>query len=92
MYSKKVVLGGRLVNNQRVFTEETTQRDERRKSAKNNASFSLGINVISVKGSYDDENGAETNNESRKTESQKKIDWTAVGGNAAYASKYVSTP
>ena len=87
MYSKKVVLGGRLVGNQRFFEETTEETKTRQQSARNNASLSLGIDPFSVKGSYADEHGTQTEHKKQDATNQKDIDWTAVGGNVGYASK-----
>ena len=87
MYAKKVVLGGRLVGSQRFFEESMEETKTRQQSARTNASLSLGIDPFSVKGSYADEHGTQTAHTKSETADQKNIDWTAIGGNAGYASK-----
>ena len=87
MYSKKVVLGGRLVGNERFFQETMEETKERQQSAKNNASLSVGIDPFSVKGSYSDEYGWTKKHGKNEKTDQKAIDWTAIGGNGAYMSE-----
>ena len=89
MYSKKVVLGGRLVKSERFYEETSVETNTRQQSARTNASLSLGIDPFSVKGSYADEHGTETKHEKKEKTDQKDIDWTAIGGNAGYASMWV---
>lgn len=87
MYSKKVVLGGRLIGNQKFWEETVAETNFRQQSAKNNASLSVGIDPFSVKGSYSDEHGTQTKSEKKEKTSQNDIDWTTVGGNPGYVSK-----
>ena len=87
MYSKKAVLGGRLIGNKKFWEETMAETNSRQQSAKNNASLSVGIDPFSVKGSYSDEHGAQTEHKKQEKTDQKDIDWTAVGGNPGYVSK-----
>ena len=87
MYSKKVVLGGRLVGNERFFEESMEETKTRQTVARNNASLSVGINAFSVKGSYSDEHGTKTEDQKNIQADKKDIYWTAVGGNAGFASE-----
>ena len=87
MYSKKVVLGGRLVGNERFFEEKMEETKTRQTAARNNASLSVGIDPFSVKGSYSDEHETKTKDQKKEKSNQTDIDWTAIGGNAGFASK-----
>lgn len=87
MYSKKVVLGGRLVNSQKFWEETMAETNLRQQSARNNASLSVGIDPFSIKGSYSDEHGTKTKNEKKEKTDQLFIDWAAIGGNPGYVSK-----
>lgn len=87
MYSKRVVLGGRLINHRKFWEETIKETESRQKSARNSASLSLGIDPFSVKGSYSDEHGTEVEGKKEEKTNQKDIDWTAVGGNPGYVSK-----
>lgn len=63
------------------------ETNTRQKNAKNDASLSVGIDALSVKNSYADEHGTETEHSKKDKTDQKAIDWMAIGGNAGYASK-----
>ncbi|MCJ1264760.1 hypothetical protein MMC22_004635 [Lobaria immixta] len=86
MYPKKVVLGGRLIANRKFWEETTAETNSRQQSAKNDASLSVGIDPFSVKGSYSDEHGTETEHKEDVKTNQKNISWTAIGGNPGYVS------
>lgn len=87
MYSKKAVLGGRLIGNQKIREETMSESNIRQHSAKYYASLLVGIDLFSVKGSRSDEHGANDSNTKEEKTNKKLVDWTAVGGNPADASK-----
>ena len=82
MYSKKVVIGARLVESRRFFEESREKMKMRQQNAKNETALSLGIDSFPVKGSYADDYGTQTTHKKTEKADQKDIYWTAIGENA----------
>jgi len=87
-----VVLGGRLINEENTLRESSSQTIERELNKKQSASLSIGIETFGIDGGYSSEKGWASSNTDKQKANQKNIDWSAYGGNAAFASKYAHFP
>lgn len=91
IYTKRVVLGGRLISYQRQSEISTGTSIKNEENFKKSASASLGILGNSIGGGWSSEHGSGSENETKQKISQDTIDWTAYGGSKNYASEYDDT-
>lgn len=89
IYATSIVLGGRLLNKETFSEESSSHTVEREVNKKQSASLSIGIKAFNIDGGYSNEQGWASSNTQKQDASQKNIDWSAYGGNAAFASEWV---